>query len=447
MKNFRALTLILAVVMMFSVASFSAFAEGEAVSTSNETTSSESTTQTDPTTPSEPEVDYKTSGEWQYKDIDDKTVELVGYTGASVECVIPSKITETVGESKVDKTVVSIASGLVTNNATLTKVTIPGTVKSMKADSFIGCFALKEIKVEKGNLQEFPENVKTIGKFDNCPMLQKIVIDGKNSAFKSVDGVIYSADGKTLVKYPAGKKATRFAIPAGVTQISNFAFYQVKKNVTEIFVPTSVVKMGASTFKDAVPSILFQIDKLPAGCKDAVSGLKTSFNQVNLFSPKKITSTQDTKTIKLSWDKVEGATGYRVYLKVSGSWKKLGDVAKTTATLKNLKAGTKYTYAVRAYVKTANGVGWAQNYTTHQAATTSPAPAKIASAYNDTAIKLSWSKVSGATGYAVYYKNPKEGWKLQKDTKTATTITFSKLKPYTSYLKLTIIKRKDLYGT
>ncbi len=428
--------------MMFSVASFSAFAEGEAApATSDESTStSDTTTSTDPSTPSQPAVDYKVDGDWQYKDIDDKTVQIVGFTGTGVECSIPSKIGE--------KTVVKVASGIVKNNATLNSVTVPGTVKEFSADSFIGCINLKSITVKSGSLQEFdiefcsslevitlPETLKTIGKLDNCGMLQKIVISvpkDKTSALKSVDGVVYSADGKTLVKYPAGKKITRFVIPATVTEISDYAFYQVKKNVTEIFVPKSVVKMGANTFKDAVPVLFFQAEKLPADCKSAVEGLKALYSQVNLYSPKKVTSTQNATAIKLTWDKVAGATGYRVFRLVSGKWVKIGDTVNTSATIKNLKAGTKHTYAVRAYVKTDKGVAWALNYVTHQAATTPAATSKLVSAHNDSVVKLSWAKVSGATGYAVYYKTAK-GWKLYKDVKTNTTITFTKLKSYTKY--------------
>lgn len=436
MKKFRALTLILAIVMMFSVASFSAFAEGE---TPSETTPSESTT-TDPSTtkPTEPTVDYRTEGDFQYKEIGGSNAQIVGFTGTGLDCTIPEKIG--------GKKVVSIASGIVTNNSILQSVTIPGTVTDFSADSFVGCYNLKSITVLAGSLLEFdveycpglevvtlPENVKAIGKLDNCSMLQQILISGNKSAFKSVDGVVYSADGKTLVKYPAGKVVSRFVIPSTVTEISDYAFYQVKKNIKEIFVPKSVVKMGANTFKDASPSILFQVAKLPAGCKNAVNGLKTSFNQVNLYSPKKVTSTQTETSITLSWDKVSGATGYRVFRRESGKWVKIGDTTKLTATIKNLKAGTKHTYAVRAFVKNANGVTFALNYTTHYAATTPAVTGKLASAKNDSAIKLSWYKVSGATGYAVYYKNAKTGWKLYKDVKTERTITLKNLKAYTNY--------------
>lgn len=442
MKKFRVLTLILAIVMMFSVASFSAFAEGE---TPSETTPSESTTTdpstttpTEPTEPTDPTVDYRTEGDFQYKEIGTSNAQIVGFTGTGVDCTIPEKIG--------GKKVVSIASGIVTNNSTLQSVTIPGTVTDFSADSFVGCVNLKSITVLAGSLLEFdveycpglevvtlPENVKAIGELDNCSMLQQILISGNKSAFKSVDGVVYSADGKTLVKYPAGKVVSRFVIPSTVTEISDYAFYQVKKNIKEIFVPKSVVKMGANTFKDASPSILFQVAKLPAGCKNAVNGLKTSFNQVNLYSPKKVTSTQNSTSITLSWDKVSGATGYRVYKKESGKWVKVCNTTKTTATIKKLKAGTKHTYAVKAYVKNANGVTWAQNYITHKAATTPVATSKITTTKTNSSIKLTWKKVSGATGYAVYLKDAKTGWKLKKDMKTATSVTFKNLKSYTNY--------------
>ena len=55
-----------------------------------------------------------------------------------------------------------------------------------------------------------------------CPYLNSIICD--NSAFKAVDGVLYSADMKTLVKYPCASNANEYDIPASVTQISKWAF-------------------------------------------------------------------------------------------------------------------------------------------------------------------------------------------------------------------------------
>ncbi|MGN0448031.1 MAG: leucine-rich repeat protein, partial [Acutalibacteraceae bacterium] len=64
----------------------------------------------------------------------------------------------------------------------------------------------------------------------------------------------------------------------------------------------------------------------------------------------KVTSPSKGK-VTLTWNAVSGATGYQVYYKSgNGSWKLYKTTSKpTTYTFSNLKSGTKYTFAVRAY--------------------------------------------------------------------------------------------------
>lgn len=61
----------------------------------------------------------------------------------------------------------------------------------------------------------------------------------------------------------------------------------------------------------------------------------------------------DSKTIRLKWKKVANATGYQIY-RYSHKYKKYRQIhttAKRSYKNKNLKADTRYTYRVRAYVK------------------------------------------------------------------------------------------------
>lgn len=61
----------------------------------------------------------------------------------------------------------------------------------------------------------------------------------------------------------------------------------------------------------------------------------------------KMTGGKKKATIK--WSKVKGATGYRVYYKTHGSWKRLKNTKGTSYTKKKLKSGTRYTFTVKAY--------------------------------------------------------------------------------------------------
>lgn len=152
------------------------------------------------------------------------------------------------------------------------------------------------------------------------------------------------------------------------------------------------------------------------------------------------TSSVSSSAAKLTWNKVSGAQGYIVY-KYDNSKKTWVRAAKTTTTantytVSKLASGTSYKFAVKAY-KTVNG----------KEITSSSFPMVIAttllptvtgfrtSAISPTAVKLTWNKVSGATGYIVYkYDNSKKTWvRVAKTKTTANTYTVSKLASGTSY--------------
>ena len=106
--------------------------------------------------------------------------------------------------------------------------------------------------------------------------------------------------------------------------------------------------------------------------------------------------------VNVTWNAVSGADSYTIYRKAAGtkSWSTLG-TSKTTSYLDTTaKTGTKYTYTVRAK----NIVGLGAYDKTGVSTTYVAAPAvKIANASNG--IKVSWNKISGATGvFAVVAK-------------------------------------------
>ena len=77
--------------------------------------------------------------------------------------------------------------------------------------------------------------------------LEYISVDPNNPKFKSVDGVLYSKDGKTLFNYPANKRGDSFTIPDGVTSINNFAFTR-SVNLKSITISDSVTTIGRCSF-------------------------------------------------------------------------------------------------------------------------------------------------------------------------------------------------------
>ena len=79
---------------------------------------------------------------------------------------------------------------------------------------------------------------------------QEIHVAAGSTAFKSVDGALYTADGKTLILCPMGREAA-LVIPEGVTAMSPMAVYNTKK-LTSITLP-STLKSVDTYFLAAAP--------------------------------------------------------------------------------------------------------------------------------------------------------------------------------------------------
>jgi hypothetical protein len=74
-----------------------------------------------------------------------------------------------------------------------------------------------------------------------------ITVNAGNTVYKSIDGVLYNKEGTILIAYPAGKTATSFTIPNGVTTIGDSAF-AFCTGLTSITIPSGVTSIGDSAF-------------------------------------------------------------------------------------------------------------------------------------------------------------------------------------------------------
>ena len=116
---------------------------------------------------------------------------------------------------------------------------------------------------------------------------------------------------------------------------------------------------------------------------------------------------QDSR-VALNWTSVSGATNYAVYYTVGGKWYNAGTRTANGMYVRNLTNGTKYGFAVKAYV---NGAWTSISSSDIVYATPVSAAAKpvITKAQGQNGrVALNWTAVNGATNYAVYtYLNGK----------------------------------------
>lgn len=151
-------------------------------------------------------------------------------------------------------------------------------------------------------------------------------------------------------------------------------------------------------------------------------------------------STRNTTSLKLSWSKVGGVSGYQLQQKSGDTWKTKVTTSSTSATLSKLTAGKSYSFRVRAY-KTINGTKY---YSSWKTLTTCTKPAKVTlsklTAYSSGhKIKASWKKVSGyAGGYQIY-------WAKDKSFKKVVAKTTVSGQSKTSYTGKNFTKGKKYY--
>ena len=122
-----------------------------------------------------------------------------------------------------------------------TTYAIPSTVTTIGNDAFLSCANLASVTI--------PATVTSIGNgaFNRCTGLTAINVAEGNANYASEDGVLFNNAKTTIVRYPVGKIATSYTIPAGVTSIGAFAFDGCT-GLTSVTIPANVTAIGAAAF-------------------------------------------------------------------------------------------------------------------------------------------------------------------------------------------------------
>ena len=203
-------------------------------------------------------VPEEKGGDFKYKVVEGKVVITMYENTAAAELNIPAEIA--------GKPVVRLGKGMFIGCDNLRTVTIPGSVTNIAAGAFVFSEGLTTVRMGDsvktiGNRAFFhcknlksitvPESVASIGPgaFAGCGSLASITVAPGNTSFRSVDGVLFSKDGKTILGFPAGKKVTQYTIPGSVTSIANRTFSGCAK-LKEVTIGDSVTSIEGWAFED-----------------------------------------------------------------------------------------------------------------------------------------------------------------------------------------------------
>ena len=180
--------------------------------------------------PKDPLAEQEARWAEEYKDFEIKGNTLVRYKGAGGEVTVPYMV-EVLGEYAF-------------NNSMVTKVNLPRGLKEIRSYCFWNCPELREITLPASlrnleySIDEKTGYVATQAMvFSDNPKLEAINVEEGNPLYKSIDGVLFTADGKTLLYYPDGKKADLYIIPEGTEEFGYTAFRNPE--MTALYIPST----------------------------------------------------------------------------------------------------------------------------------------------------------------------------------------------------------------
>ena len=349
------------------------------------------------------------------------------------------------------------------NCSSVEKVDLPESVSSLGTYAFAGCEGVKSVTLSSklnyvndgvfsgcNSLESvyLPDNISEIGanSFADCTNLENIRF-GKNLIH--IDSYAFSGcSSLKSIEFPAGLQyiwsnafidctnLSSVKLNSGLKQISDYAFYNCL-NLKKVRIPSSDTYLcdyslgyyGKNDNNYKIPDFVIVGDINSCAQRYANNnGFKFEEYKVNLSTPQITSLKNTTGGVKLQWNKVNGAYGYRLYYRpASGGWKRFKDTTATSFTDSSVVPNKTETYTIRCLDKDGNTIsgfnsnGWSIKYV--------PVAPTISKLENTSGgIKLTWNKIAGVYGYRLYYKPASGGWKRFKDT-TSTSFTDSSVVP------------------
>jgi hypothetical protein len=170
------------------------------------------------------------------------------------------------------------------DSASISSVSIPGSVTSIGDYAFYGCTSLTNVDIPTGltNIGQsafsscrrlpsviIPASVSSIGQaaFAECTGLTAITVAAQNSFYGSLNGVLFNKTLTVLFQYPCGL-AGSYTVPGLVTNIAASAF-QYCASLTSVTFSNSVNSIGQDAFAECTS--LTNVD-IPSGLTNIGSG-------------------------------------------------------------------------------------------------------------------------------------------------------------------------------
>ena len=163
--------------------------------------------------------------------------------------------------------------GAIFEGMPLTELTIPDNVTDLNGNVFYKMASLKVINLPAGisNISTMGNNNQSNFLFEGCTALEAVNVVEDNQYFMSIDGIVFTKDGKSLIYCPTNKKLGneilnedgtgtgtydgKYTTPAGCQTIATFAM-QGQKTLKELTISADLLYINNSAFYGSTVSKL-----------------------------------------------------------------------------------------------------------------------------------------------------------------------------------------------
>jgi fibronectin type 3 domain-containing protein len=228
--------------------------------------------------------------------------------------------------------------------------------------------------------------------------------ESSQSSYFSATTVLPPPSNVSAAATPAGSITVSWNSVGGVTEYRVYRSVSVNGTYTKVGTISSSYTSYTDTQLSPGTTYYYKVSAYNSTGESAQSSSSSATTipaaPTNVYA----TYHSSVNTISVSWDPVNGATGYKVYRNANayGTYDYVGTTQSTSYTDNNsISSGTTYYYTVSAYNASGDGP---RSYESDGATTIPAAPSGVSAVFQPFSgyIAVSWSKVTGATGYKVY---------------------------------------------